>query len=555
MAEITSEQLHHPDHTHRLFLGDSVGCLRVTHAPSHPLPPNYTGPSVKTVVLPGFRSHSSHAVQRMAAGALGESTWVIAMARKSGTVDVVHVFEADASTSSAAGAGLQASILATITEDRMRAGIERWVGLAVAPSGIFSCTSAGSFRFTPISLGSSESSLGEPKLLDLPGPLQHCCFYPASNPTHFSYAGEEIPPSLWDISLALSEQPQSMAGDESIDSINTNDVSASPTNAKLRKRKRQAEARAKAKEYAWGEVWRAKNLPNDYLSLPQRANVAQVAIVDMDTESRNTVAVDCAVSDEAATVPARTTIVVGTKDGLIRVFEPASGSRKHSREHRIVQAGQGAIKTMGVGLSPGELFVADSTGKLYSVDWRNGQTQYHYKDITGAITSLQPLPAPVSSTTSEAIGHPLLFSASQDKLIRLHTTEPPPANPARTRDGGKPESKSKVRGETLWTAFSSGNIEAPLTIVTAVVWDGKIPTSLVVERPRRKQKREGQGFGNNIDDGEEESEVDDEEEEEVWGKMKEIGGTTKKDEAKSNGTVEDEDAEQTKDERRKRTRK
>ncbi|EPQ28529.1 uncharacterized protein PFL1_03833 [Pseudozyma flocculosa PF-1] len=571
MTELTTEQVHHRDHTHRVFFGDSTGCLRVAQAPSYPLPPNYAGPPIRTVILPGFRSHSDYAVHKMAAGNLGATTWIVAMARKSGTIDLVHVAEPAASTSSAAPTELQATVLATITEERMRVGIERWVGLAVAHNGIYSCTSAGSFRFTPVDLGASDDILGQPKLLNFSGPLQHCCFFPAYNPTHFSFAGEEIPPSLWDASLALTEQPQSMAGDDSLDGIAADSASqAANMNAKLRKRKRQAEARAKAKEYAWGEVWRAKNLPNDYLSLPQRANVAQIAIVDMDTESHR----DAAASDDAAaagaeSVPPRTTIVVGTKDGLIRVFEPAVGGRKHTREHRIVQAGQGAIKTMSVGQSPGELFVADSTGKLFSVDWRNGQIQYQYRDITGAINSLQPLPAPTSADSGEPIGHPLLISSSQDKLVRLHTTEPPPAQPLR----GKPSEagKSKVRGETLWTCFTASNANSPAYLITAVVWDGKVPTSQVVPRPsranksgRRTRRREGYGFDGVEGSGDEEDESGDEsaregedEEDEVWSKMKEVGGKSGGVEVQAGGR-DDEDDEVEGDgdgeEKRKRTR-
>lgn len=125
----------------------------------------------------------------------------------------------------------------------------------VACSGVYSCTSAGAFRFTPIT-SDSQNILGTPVTLELPGPLQHLTFQPPTNPTRFSYGGEEIPVSLWDISVALSEQPpQNTAADESTESINTENLTG-----KMKKRKRQAEARAKARELMWGEVWRSRNV-------------------------------------------------------------------------------------------------------------------------------------------------------------------------------------------------------------------------------------------------------------------------------------------------------
>ena len=114
--------------------------------------------------------------------------------------------------------------------------------------------------------------------LELPEPLQSLVFYPTQHPTHFTYGGEEIPLSLWDIGTALSPRKDDDGEEEDEEAANGREVYAAPNgeladnsnnndhamttrdNSKQRKRKRQAEARAKAKELLWGEIWRAKNV-------------------------------------------------------------------------------------------------------------------------------------------------------------------------------------------------------------------------------------------------------------------------------------------------------
>ena len=263
-------------------------------------------------------------------------------------------------------------------------------------------------------------------------------------------------------------------------------------------------------------------LPNDMLQLPQRASITQVAIVQLDSSKDAASDTD---SDNGSAIPADTTLVVGTKDGLIRVYEP-SKSRKHVREHRIVHAGQGSIKTMANGLSPGELFVADNSGRLFAVDWRTGVTQYTYKDMTGAITSICPLATPR--------GAPLVLSTSQDKLVRMHSTVPPVEAP-------RAEAKSKQRGQTLWTTFASSANSAPSTYITASAWDGKVP----LVRKTKSAAANADGNNNEDDDGDDDDDNDDDE---VWSKMKEVG-------AKKGNTVDEEqDDESEQEERPKRTK-
>lgn len=216
----------------------------------------------------------------------------VAIARKNASIDVVLPSNSRID-SAACEEQLHATCLATIRNTKMKAGIHRWIGLAVCSTGIYAATSAGDFIFTelqpkntgadqpssstPSNLGlARQLSMSPPQRLQLPEPLQSLVFHPPSNPTHFLCGGEEVPLSIWNIRTALSprvstaEQQKesgqyvSPGGELAAESWEA----ANEGNAKLRKRRRQAEARAKAKELLWGEVWRAKAVSAHVSSRP-----------------------------------------------------------------------------------------------------------------------------------------------------------------------------------------------------------------------------------------------------------------------------------------------
>ena len=506
--------------SHRVYIGDSIGCLRVAQCdPPSALPKDYAGPSVKPLILPNFKSHSDHAVQRIATGVLSSDVYVVAMARKNAIIDVVQVVNQtlpSSSTTPAAVSELRANILCTIHEPQMKAGIQRFIGLAVGTQGIYSVTSSGVLRFTPISVTVGESSTaeaGEGRVLEhLPAPLQHASFYPASNPTHFCYGGEDIPLSLWHIPTALSEQPADSAADMSVESIKTSeDLSA--LNSKQRKRKRQLEAKSKARELAWGELWRAKNLPNDNLSLPRRANITSTCILTLESSSED---------EDAGAVGQQTFVAVGTKDGLVRIFQPAV-ARKHIKEIRVVPSGQGAVKTLCASTDSldaqrgGLLFVGDTGSKLYAVDWQTGAVVYGYKGMgqVGATLSMTVLPRAHAAKSGETEA---LLTVSSDSLVRLHSTVP--ASLAVPRADASPE-----KGEVVWSKMiAPPNSHSVHATPTAVVWDGVMPPEL---RKRRAVRNAADGGD---EDGEEE------EEEDVWANMEEVG-TAKKGSRKENGKM------------------
>lgn len=500
--------LEDPSSSYRIYIADSIGCLRYAQcSPPSALPKDYAGPSVRPLVLPNFKSHTDHAVQRLATGVLGSSTYVVAMARKNATIDVVRIVNQSLPSSSASPVEgeLRAEIICTIKEDQMKAGIHRFIDLAVGAEGVYSVTSSGVFRFTPINVVSeAKVELGEATVLDnLPSPLQHASFYPTSNPTHFCYGGEDVPLSLWHLPSALSEPTQDVVGDMSVESVKTSPTAAaedlSGLNSKQRKRKRQLEAKTKARELLHGEVWRAKNLPNDNLSLPRRANITSTCILTLASS-------DDGEAEEGSH------IAVGTKDGLVRLFHPST-SRKHTKEIRIVPAGQGSVKTLCASSDPlngqkgGLLFVGDTGSKVYAVDWVSGSVVYGYKGQTGATLSMAVLPR--KDEKDEA-----LASVSSDSLVRLHSTVP--ASKAVPEAG-----KSAAKGEVVWGKMmvrepsGSGVMASP----TAVCWDGVVP--------------EG-GARGKVGDGEEEEEGEDEE---VWERMQEVGRKGKDD--RGNGKDED----------------
>ncbi|PWN93821.1 hypothetical protein FA10DRAFT_32442 [Acaromyces ingoldii] len=556
--------------------------------------PSSSAATYEPVPIRGGRkkaSSSERAAQKLAYGQLADGQRVLAIARRDATIDVVSVSssteegESEAETVKVVEEGqVGARLLVTLNEPRMKPGLQRWVGLAVHSRGIVACASSGAFTFFPLASSYSKEEeeeeeeeaekvvgqgveLAEAEVvrLELPGPLQQLVFHregASEDPTHFAYGGEEVPLSLWDLNKALSEAPGpenvdgQHGGSEAAGEVVAEDAQAKVAgeNAKARKRKRQAEARQKNKELVWGEIWRAKNLPNDALSLPQRANIVCLDFVrGIDEEDEDDLSEGKRQQATAAdAIPAKLHVVVGTRTGLVRVYHPSSGVRKHTSEHHIFPDAS-PVKTMTSGCSPGEIFVSDTSGKLFAVEWSRGKTLYSYKDITGAISGLVPLPAPqAAEPKSGAKGEthaslPLLASTSLDRMVRLHSTVPPPV--AQVKANGKEPVKrpavSNKRGQVIASVFTGG----PAAV--ACVWDGKVPT---IEESAEDNLRAGKGNGEGA-----ESEEEDDDEDEIWEEMDQVGTKMRKGnsgggKAAEEEEEEDEDQEAKKEQRAKRRR-
>ncbi|PWN31458.1 uncharacterized protein FA14DRAFT_109437, partial [Meira miltonrushii] len=377
-------------------------------------------------------SKGDHLVQRIASGRLRDVD-VTALARKDGRIDILE--------------SISGKLLTSLRNGEMKKGVHRWVGLAVAHDGIFACTSAGDMRFFSIDQeeGSKDATLalkGDCIKREVPEPLQMVTFEPKSDPTHFAYGGEEIPLSVWDARQAISSNGETQDGE------NNENASSSSRNTngsanKQRKRKRIMENRAKARELLWGEIWRAKNLPNDSLSLPQRPDILSVAFMG----SPNIIA-------------------TGTRTGHIRIFNTSS-QRKHTHEYRAFGATQEKIpvKILLCSERKTELIAADTTGKLFVLDVRSGSVLYQYKGINGAVLSMESLPA-----INNNRGDSYLVTASADRLLRLHSV--PVDSQAATIDVSAEDApmrkSTKQKGQTLSSQFMREG-------ANVIAWDGVVP--------------------------------------------------------------------------------
>lgn len=319
-----------------------------------------------------------------------------------------------------------------------------YVAFVTDTSGVLSCTSGGKFRYVPLSrytLGDTSNeykdlkSLSEEQLDEIackwtvPGPLHHVAFYPETSvtPRYFAYGGEQVPLSVWDLPKALEYYAHS-----SEESVPTSGDAITDDAQKTGEKRRASSGKSgKQRELLPGEVWRAKNLPNDALSLQRHPLIRSISFLTS--------------GDDAAgeAMYERMVVLVGTKDGLVRVYEPSKKPR-HTAEWQVVPKGQGSIRVMDVCPTEQAVFIGDTARNLYMVDSRSGRTLFQYKDITGTISSLLVL---------EVEGAPTrLLGSSLDHLVRLF-------------DLGEPYGPSqRKRGKTLEQFFSGTDNPTAMTI-------------------------------------------------------------------------------------------
>lgn len=294
-------------------------------------------------------------------------------------------------------------LLGTVREDRMRVGVERWVGLQLTQryvcdtnrSGLVSCTSGGFFRYVPLAdlLENKEASAEQwdasAITWTVPGPLHHVAFYPPQSDTltHFAYGGEQVPLSVWSLSKALEAAKQPMQPD----------ASEEPLPARAGSKRSAASKSSKKCDLLPGELWRAKNLPNDHLSLPRPPLIRTLAFAPTEP-------VD---DDELKGMR----VYVGTKDGIIRVYEPAQKPRP-VHEWQVGAKQPGSLRVMHVCASEQILLVGDTSRRLLVVDMHKGRVLFQYKDISGTLSDLL--------TVHDAQADRwLVLGAALDHLVRL----------------------------------------------------------------------------------------------------------------------------------------
>ncbi|KIJ69458.1 hypothetical protein HYDPIDRAFT_79428, partial [Hydnomerulius pinastri MD-312] len=266
-------------------------------------------------------------------------------------------------------------------------------------SFVYSCTSNGALRLTSI----GEETAPIHKLAALPSRLTGWRLGP--NQDTFAYGGDEVEVSVWNTEHAFASQAENASSTTSTSSNN--------------KRKR-------GDTLFPGEIWRAKNVPNDFLGLRQPVH--------------NTCLTYVSPSSSAAS---QQQLLVGTRLGDLRRYDTRAGRRPVNDFKGVGKVG--GVRSVEKGLSEHEAFVSDQGTNLFSVDLRNGGIVYGYKGISGAVNSVAAAPA-------------FLASVSLDRYTRIHSTFPPPV------EVGKQQSE---KGTILEKVYMT-------TVPTVVIWDQSV---------------------------------------------------------------------------------
>ncbi|KDQ61054.1 hypothetical protein JAAARDRAFT_152067 [Jaapia argillacea MUCL 33604] len=313
-------------------------------------------------------------------------------------------------------------------ETRCKPG-QKYVGLAISEQTVYSCTSNGALQSTSFSSLGDESLRHETASL----PTRLCDWRLSADGKSFAYGGDEVELSVWDTEKAFVAP-----------SIST---SPPPSSASSKKRKR-------GDELLPGEIWRAKNVPNDFLSLRQPVHVTSLTYLPSSSSSHHN-------------------LLAGTMLGNVRRYDTRAGRRPVADWSSISKVG--GIKVVEAGFADHEVFVADQGCNMYAMDLRNGRILYGYRGIAGAITSIAPSPS-------------LMGSTSLDRFFRIHSTHPPPS---------APEQRQEERGDVVEKIYVK-------SIPTVVVWDQEPESS--------KPEHDDDDIWEGMEDVGEESDGDDESE-------------------------------------------
>ncbi|KAG9106130.1 hypothetical protein FRC07_008955 [Ceratobasidium sp. 392] len=288
--------------------------------------------------------------------------------------------------------------LSSWKETRMKDS-DKYVGLeAISGKGWVTCTQDGRLRLS-YTLG--EPSEASDAAASLPMRLNDLRLSPSS--TSLAYGGSEVDLSVWDLERAFSEKP---------------------TTADLAAKKRK-----KGKgDLMYAEIWRAKQLPNDSLSLRQPVHITSLAFLRTTALSESQ--------------QSNFHIVTGNKSGVVRRFDTRTARRPVASWENVAKVG--GIQGVERGSNEHEIFVSDNGSNLSALDVRNGKICYSYKGLAGAVSSFTPI-----STT-------FLASVSLDRMLRVHSVFAPPP---------QPNEQQLKKGAVLAQEFLKST-------PTAVVWDG-----------------------------------------------------------------------------------
>ncbi|KAF9005604.1 hypothetical protein BDQ17DRAFT_1239871 [Cyathus striatus] len=239
------------------------------------------------------------------------------------------------------------------------------IGLALTDTAVYTCTSNGALRWTSIAQFSESQSVSLPnRLFD---------WKLSTSTDFFAYGGDEVDVSVWNVERAFqhtSEVVKSPASDS--------------TSAGSKKRKRNDTLFP-------GEIWRAKNLPNDSLGLRQPIRITALEYLSSTASCSQ--------------------LLAGTAFGDVRRYDTRTARRPVADWKQIGKVG--GINAITKGLSENQAFVSDHGSNLFCLDLRNGRIAYSYKGLSGAINSIASSPTNILST-------------SLDRYARIHSVYPLP---------------------------------------------------------------------------------------------------------------------------------
>ncbi|WWC60960.1 uncharacterized protein I303_103537 [Kwoniella dejecticola CBS 10117] len=339
-----------------------------------------------------------------------------------------------------------------------------WAGLVGVQGGAVSALTSGQLTYhttpsTSSSDGASDSSpSSSSSSRSIPSPIQ-CMTSTPLLPSSFVTAGKEVDVSIWDIERTFG-------------SSSSEGVSKTWDNGKRKKNVLEV-----------GQIWQAKNVPQNNLSLRQPINHLCLTYINGSPHH----------------------LVSGTKAGTIRRFD--TRQRKPLSDWKVAREGGVGCIASGVGH---ELFFSDQSNLLASLDLRTGKILYTYSAMTATPSHL--LPIPILGESVEKGGRRVgLGSISSDATFRIHTsTNPPPA---------QEEGSMKVKGNGNGVEGKKGEI---LRVVGGVgvgqgLYRGVGQRNIVPPRPLKTKTDADQGGAG--ENEEEEEEVD---EEELWQGMDEV---------------------------------
>ncbi|XAO22647.1 hypothetical protein I312_101420 [Cryptococcus bacillisporus CA1280] len=287
-----------------------------------------------------------------------------------------------------------------------------WAGLVPVENGTVSALTSGLLTFHPSS-GSSSSSRS------VSSPLA-CLASTSLAPNQLALGGKEVDVSIWDVERTFASSSDSPMVDDG-------------------KRKKNAPEP--------GQIWQAKNMPNNYLKL--RPPVHHLALSWLNSPDA---------------------LVSGTKMGTVRRFD--TRQRKPVADWKVAREGGVACLIPG---EENEVFFSDRSNYLGALDLRTGKILYSYSSLTATPHHLLAISSETSSSLPPSTKRIGFASVSSDASIRLHTcTTPPPQDQKGNwaSEGKKGDIVGMVGGIGLGGAIFRGYGERELEVRKEVKENG-----------------------------------------------------------------------------------